>query len=292
MKCLIFGSNGYVGKHLSYYLSERNWDVRNYDLQEISDQINYERVDIRDVDALKSIAFDVDYIFWFSGLTGTLDSFTKADLFIDVNEKGLINLLNILRERNLRPHIIFPSSRLVYEGIDEPLRENSPKEAKTIYAANKLACESYLYAYSEMCNIPYTVYRICVPYGNTLAKQYAYGTIGFFVKKASLNENIVLYGDGSLKRTFTHIKDLCYQIIETCTKEEAKNRIFNIGGETLSLKEAAQLVALNFGVGVEYVDWPELALKLESGHTYFDDTAIQTLLCGYEFERMIEQSWV
>jgi UDP-glucose 4-epimerase len=37
---------------------------------------------------------------------------------VDVNEKGLLHLLNHIRLSPYRPKIIFPSTRLVYQGAD------------------------------------------------------------------------------------------------------------------------------------------------------------------------------
>ena len=43
---------------------------------------------------------------------------------------------------------------------------------------------------------------------------YSYGTIGFFLSKAMKKENINMYGDGELKRTFTHVYDICNSTIK------------------------------------------------------------------------------
>lgn len=291
MKALIFGCNGYIGRHISCFLSQEDWDVRHCDIEQTSVWDNYTKTDITDKASLANIDFDVDVIFWFSGLTGTLDSFSNADSFIDVNERGLVHLLTILKERKQTPRIIYPSTRLVYKGSDFPLTEDAVKETRTVYAVNKLAGEAYLEAFNRAYDIPFTIYRICVPYGNLFSTHYSYGTIGFFLKKALQGDNITLYGDGSAKRTFTHITDLCRQIIDTCTQEESQNKIFNIGGEVLSLKEAATVIANYFKVSIEYSDWPEAALRLESGHTYFDDMAIRELLGDYKYMLLSEQNW-
>jgi UDP-glucose 4-epimerase len=289
MKCLVFGASGYIGKHISYILEKEGHYLGKFDASPTSDDIN--KVDVTDITALESINYDIDYIFWLVGLVGTLDSYDNAGHFIDVNEKSLVSLLNILRVRGNRPRIIFPSTRLVYKGVDQALTEIAEKAPKTIYAINKMSCEYLLESYYNLYNIPYTIYRICVPYGDIFSNGYSYGTIGFFVNKAQEGENIVLYGDGELKRTFTHIYDVCYQILLTCVKKETEAITLNIGGENLSLKQVAQIIASNYGVNVDYVKWPEQAFKLESGHTYFDDTAIQSLLGKYEYRKIEEQKW-
>jgi UDP-glucose 4-epimerase len=87
-----------------------------------------------------------------------------------------------------------------------------------------------------------------------------------------------LFGDGTIRRTFTHVADICVTIYEAILKEGSKNQIFNIGGENLSLLEAATLVADKFGVGITFMPWPEMALKLESDDTVFDDSKLCSLI--------------
>ena len=118
------------------------------------------------------------------------------------------------------------------------MTEEAKKETKTIYAVNKLACEGYLYAYRQSFDIPYTIFRICIPYGNLIEGDYSFGTVGFFLKMAQQRcKDITLYGGGHNKRTFTHMSDLCYQLIMASQKPESNGEIYNIGGEILSCEK-------------------------------------------------------
>ena len=281
----IIGANGFIGKHLSTYLiSHYEVEVYNYDIVPECALPNYKQIDFTDKDALEGLDLNVDYVFMFAGLTGTYAGFDAYEKYISINELALLNLLDAIRKSEYRPKVIFPSTRLVYKGYDKPLKEEDEKESKTIYAANKLACEGYLQAYRDSFDIPYTVFRICIPYGNLLSSDYSFGTIGFFIKQAKAGNDITLYGGGTIKRTFTHMEDLCYQIVEGAMKKESDGQIYNIGGETLSLKQAAEIVAAKFGTNVVGVPWPERDLRIESDHTYFDDTKIQALLGGMTFK--------
>ena len=125
--------------------------------------------------------------------------------------------------------------------------------------------------------IPFTVFRICVPYGNTLSNDYSYGTIGFFLTQAKNNKPITLYGGGALKRTFTSVSDISNQIINVSEQESSNTEAYNIGGETFSLIEIANLISKKYNVSVKHVEFPELALKLESGDTIFDSSKIEKL---------------
>lgn len=288
-KVAVIGSKGYIGKHLVYYLQRLGITVNMYDVQD-SDEPNYKQIDITNSESVAEIDFNVDYIFMFAGLTGTYVGFDKYQMFNAINEIGLLNLLNAIRNSEYRPKVIFPSTRLVYKGCDKHLKETDEKETKTVYAVNKIACEGLLQAYKASFDIPYTVFRICIPYGNLLSKDYSFGTIGFFIKQAKAGNDITLYGGGSIKRTFTHMEDLCYQIVEGAFKENSNGEIYNVGGETMSLREAAEIVAGRFGTKVVDVPWPERDLRIESDHTYFDDAKIQDLLNMKPYKQLREFS--
>ena len=275
----VIGANGYIGKHIVSYL-QRHYDVNvdSYDIVAECDLPNYHKVNLTDKESIKGLNLDIDYIFMFAGLTGTYNGFNEYQKFISINELGLLNLLDAIKNSEYRPKVIFPSTRLVYKGVDKSLKEDDLKECKTIYAANKLACEGYLQAYHDSFDIPYTIFRICLPYGNLLSTDYSFGTVGFFIRQAKAGKDITLYGGGNIKRTFTHMEDLCYQIIEGSFHHESNGQTYNVGGETLSLHDAAEIIAAKYGTKVTEIPWPERDLRIESSHTYFDDTKIRSLL--------------
>lgn len=283
----IIGANGFIGKHIAHYLKSNGFThIDCYDVVENAELPNYYKADLTDKESVALINLNVDYIFMFAGLTGTYAGFDAYNKYVSINELGLLNLLDAIKNSQYRPKVIFPSTRLVYKGLDKPLKEEDEKESKTIYAANKIACEGYLKAYHDSFDIPYTIFRICIPYGNLLSTDYSFGTVGFFIKQAMTGKDITLYGGGTIKRTFTHMEDLCRQVIEGALKLESNGEIYNIGGETLSLHDAAEIIAKKYGVNVTAVPWPERDLRIESHHTYFDDTKIQALLGGMTYKRL------
>ncbi|MES2590488.1 MAG: NAD(P)-dependent oxidoreductase [Bacteroidota bacterium] len=280
MKAVIIGCNGYIGKHLCTFLMKKGWDVAGYDTSELPllPVTKYQQIDISQKDQVDKIEMNVDYIFYFSGITGTANAYDNYDKYIDINEKGLLHLLNQIKSSKSIARLIFPSTRLIYKGIEnKELDENSEKEFKTIYALNKWFGEQAIQQYNNYFNLNYTIFRICVPYGNLFANEYSYGTVGFFLSKALKKENIILFGTGNQKRTFTHVEDICLQIYSSILHKESKNRIFNIAGENFSLNEVAQKIAAKYNINVEYSEWPELDRKLESGDTIFDGKQIQKL---------------
>ena len=145
----VFGGNGYLGCHLSAHLLAKGVLCDVFDVQQTSlgKATKYVRADVTSSEFWNSFDFQVyETIYFFSGLSGPERSFKEAFAYNEINEVGLLNLC-----RKLAPHgkdapkIIFPSSRLVYRG-GMRVSEDSPLEARSVYAANKIACENILSA--------------------------------------------------------------------------------------------------------------------------------------------------
>lgn len=291
MKAIIIGANGYIGRHLEFLSKEYGLDIQAYDIQNksVNQSSTYQVLNITDVTQIKQVDFNVDFVFMMAGLSGTKAGLEQYDSYLDINEKGLLNVLNEIKKLENPPRVIFPSTRLVYKGQKGvSLVETAPKEYKSIYAINKFACENYLELYRNCFNIPYTIFRICVPYGNLIDDKYSYGTLGFMMGKALRRENIPIYGDGSQKRTFTHIEDVTRIMLEASFQANTQNAIYNIGGDTRSLYEVAESVAVKYGVEVSCIEWPELDLKIESGDTIFDGSKLANA-CNYTFKHSFDK---
>ena len=277
--CIVLGACGYLGMHLSHYLHQKGVKVMAFDtIVKNIPGIECEKIDITSAKDLSQVNWDVDAVFHFAGLTGTHAGFDKYDEYIKINEIGLLNVLTAIKNSGHKPRFVLPSTRLVYKGSDNPLHEDAPKEAKTVYAANKIAGELLLEAYRNAFGLDYTVFRICVPYGNMLGGSYSYGTIGFFINQCRDAGVVRLYGDGSLRRTFTHVEDLCRQIHTVTLKDSSRNLILNTAGECFSLKEVAVIVAQKYNAKVEFTPWPEKDLAIESGHTVFESSMLESLM--------------
>lgn len=281
----IIGANGYLARNLFHVLQNdySGFELQLYGVEDDSiDHVPfYTRVDMTDRTSVSKIDFSCDIIFMMVGKTGSANGFDDYNSFIDINEKAMLNLLDEYRKQKSFARIVFPSTRLVYKGKKERQKEYSDKEFNTVYAVNKYACEQYLIQYHRVFDAQYTILRICVPYGSLIPGASSYGTAEFMIEKACRGENITLYGDGLVRRTLTHIKDLCVIMIEAAISDKCANDVFNIGGEEYSLKEMAELIAQKYSVNVDYVPWPDIALRIESGDTVFDSSKLDNVLGNF-----------
>lgn len=286
MKCLVIGAAGYLGRHLVPALRAAGHEVTSVSRNGEAGSA----ADVGNLESLQALDWDVDRVFQFAGVTGTTASFNDFQAFVAGNQTGLLNVLDCIRRSGHRPRIVFPSTRLVYKGSERPLAEGADLEARTVYAATKIACELHLQAFARAFGIPFTVFRICVPYGNSQGGRYSYGTVGNFIQQAVDTGRISLYGDGSLRRTFTHVDDICQAIVLGGEEDNCENEIFNIPGEDFSLLEAAGQIATQCGATIELAPWPEFDMRIESGSTVFDGAKLSARTPWRTKQRMHE--WV
>ena len=280
-KVTIIGANSFIARNVLFELQNRreSFEIKLYDYsaEQLDGAENYTSINMLSKDSVHALDLDCDVIFMFVGKTGSANGFDDFDLFIDINEKTLLNLMNEYRRQNSKAKIVFPSTRLVYKGKPGPQKENAEKEFKSVYAMNKYACEQYLRQYNRVFDVQYCIFRICIPYGTLIQTKPSYGTVEFMLDKAGKGKNITLYGDGTVRRTITYMGDLCKILCDGAFQKECINDVYNIGGEDYSLREMAELIADRYGVGVDFVHWPEVAYKIESGDTVFDDTKLQRI---------------
>lgn len=279
-KIVIIGANSFLARNLIQVIrkNEGNYELKLYGREESQKdgEKNYTRIDVLDKSSVAAIDMKCDIIYFFVGKTGTEQAFREYETYIGINEIALLNVLSEYHEQKSQAKFIFPSSRLVYKGHSGLIPETDEKEGKSIYAINKLACERYLELYSRIYGVRYLIMRICVPYGSLVPGELSYGTMGFMLKSACNGNNIRLFGKGEPRRTLTHIEDLSYALLYAAESVSCGNDVYNVGGEDYSLKEMAELIAQKYRVGVDYVPWPDIAAKMESGDTVFDSAKLDS----------------
>lgn len=291
MKIVIIGANSNIARNFVYANEKKaEFELYDYQAEHLDGRSNYTQIDLSDCESIKKIDCDVDIIYYFVGLTGSLTDLSKTKDSININQRYLVNVLDRLVEMKFKGKLIFPSTRLVYKGKEEALVENSEAEMKSAYGISKYACEKFIELYNLLADIQYAIVRICVPYSTLIESAKSYGTMEFFMSKALKKEDITIYGTGAQKRTFIHMEDLAEILFQCGINENVINDVYNIGGQECSLAKAAEIVARNAGVNVVNIEWPEISLKVETGSTVFDSKKLDEII-EYKYKHTIEE-WV
>ena len=130
-KIIITGGLGYIGTELCKLYSGVSWHhkIIVIDNRFISERVNQIRNwnmefiqgDILDKNLIQKICGDADVVHHLAGVTNVprtkSESFAAHDEKIkEVGEKGTQNILDVIKDKC---KIIFPSTHVVYEGINE-----------------------------------------------------------------------------------------------------------------------------------------------------------------------------
>lgn len=292
-KAVVFGANGFLGLNLCYWLLNNDFQVHAIALEDDiktpehfdSSAFKYSSLNLLDKSGILNLDISVyDVIYIFAGKTGTKAGFHEYESYIESNEIVLLNILDAYTKQGAKGRLVFPSTRLVYKGQkDKLLNEDDEKEGKTIYAINKLACEQILAAYKNAFDVSYTIFRICVPYGQLIPGNYSFGTLGFMLNQAREKGEITLYGQGEPSRTFSHVKDICTIVGEVSMLNSSDGKVLNIGSrDNFSLRTLADKISESLNVKVGTVAWPPMDAAIESGDTMFSDDLLQSIF-PYEY---------
>lgn len=160
---LVAGGLGYIGSHTVLKLIQQGFEVVIIDnldnaspkmldiLKELAQkELSFYNADIRDKDALRNIfkAHSIDSVINFAGYKAVAESVAKPLLYFDNNLIGMIHLLEVMAEFNVKK-LVFSSSATVYEMPQAmPLREEAKCGAINPYGQTKLMIETMLEALS------------------------------------------------------------------------------------------------------------------------------------------------
>jgi UDP-glucose 4-epimerase len=110
------------------------------------------------------------------------------------------------------------------------------------YACSKALDEFLALAYFEEKKLPVIIARLFNTVGPRQTGQYGM-VIPSFVQRALIGKPILVHGDGSQSRSFTHVSDVVAALIRLMAEPRAIGEVVNVGGtEEVTIKELALLV--------------------------------------------------
>jgi UDP-glucuronate 4-epimerase len=175
-----------------------------------------------------------------AAMAGVRASIVSPDIYIDVDVKGTLNLLEMSRIYEIK-QFIFASSSSVY-GINKkiPFSEDDPVELQiSPYAAAKKSAELLCKTYHHLYNIKITILRLFTIYGPRQRPDMA---IRKFTDLIFKGKQITMFGDGTSKRDYTYVSD-CIDGFIASVKKPMDFEVFNIGsGKIIKLKKLIDLI--------------------------------------------------
>jgi UDP-glucose 4-epimerase len=251
-KALVTGGAGFIGSHLVDALIDKGFDVVVIDnlslgrKEYLNPQARFHELDIRDLEKIKPLFKDIDYVFHLAAQPRIQPSIINPAESHSNNVVGTLNVLIAARDAKVKKCIYSASSSAYGDQKMLPLREDMLSRPKSPYSLFKLIGEDYCKLFNELYGLPTVSLRYFNVYGPRQSCEGAYATvIGIFLRQAKAGKALTIVGDGNQTRDFTHVKDVIRaNILSIESNKAGKGEIINIGtGEKHSINKIASLIS-------------------------------------------------
>ncbi len=166
MKILVAGSSGFIGSHLTQFLSDRGHELVGLDLAEPKADYGLTRFvkgDVRKPDKLLEALEGVDAMINLAAVH--FDFGHTEQEYFETNESGTKTVLEALKKAGVS-QFLFTSSIAVYGDRTDEANESTTPAPTSPYGASKLGGEQHIRQWSaEDPNRRVVVLRPCVVYG-------------------------------------------------------------------------------------------------------------------------------
>jgi len=292
-KILITGGLGFIGSNLAKYCLQLGMKVTIYDnldknsggnlsnIEPFKDNVELINDDIINYEPLSKVISDKDLIINCAASTSHPFSMMEPWINLDVNIRGVINILESIRTLN-------PDASFVHLGTStqlgplhyQPADELHPEFPLDIYSANKTVAEKYVLLYSKVYGLRGTVLRLSNTFGPRAAIHSSEFTFNnYFIGLALQNKKITVYKPGTQLRNLIYVDDAVEALILAGTsKKTSGETFFAVGDGHMTVLDIANKISQYLGGNVELVDYPKERESIEIG---------DAILCNKKIKRIL-----
>ncbi len=275
---LVTGGAGFIGSNLADRLARDGHDVLIYDAlarpgveanlawlrRRHAGRIRSVIADLRDRDALQQAASGARAVFHLAAQVAVTTSLSDPEQDFDVNLRGTLFLLEVLRRQPAPPPLVFASTNKVYGSLsdiplacdgdaylpeDPALRrhgvgEDRPLSFYTPYGCSKGAADQYVLDYARGYGVPACVLRMSCIYGPRQLGTEDQGWLAHFLYSVRAGRPISIYGDGRQVRDVMYVDDAVDAYLAAWDRiADVSGTAFNLGGGPANAVTLLQILA-------------------------------------------------
>jgi UDP-glucuronate 4-epimerase len=244
---LVTGGVGFIGYHLCRAIARRGDEVviiddfcdapypraekkRNQrDLEtELGARVRVIEACVTDRETLRPHFAGLHGVVNLAGLAGVRPSFRDPARYARVNVEGTATTLELAREASVTRYLFASSSSVYGNSTPLPAIEDSPAIVpESPYAASKRGAELVASSIARASgHLPITGLRFFTVYGPRQRPEMA---ITLFMRAVLSGKPITVFGDGSMRRDFTHVDDIVRGVLAAMDRAPAGYRVYNLG---------------------------------------------------------------
>ncbi|MBI3839350.1 MAG: GDP-mannose 4,6-dehydratase [Planctomycetia bacterium] len=246
MSILITGGAGFIGSHLIERLLDQSRDrlvcldnfndyydpaIKRANIQGFAgnDRVTIVEESFGELPAMRRLFADhqVRRVVHLGAYAGVRPSVARPLLYVDNNIRGTLVLLETAREFPVERFLLISSSTVYGRGAAVPFREDQPLGVPmSPYGATKRAAELLGLTYVDLHAVPVVCLRPFSVYGPRLRPDLA---MTIFTEAIATGRPLPLFGDGSVRRDFTHVDDINRGLIAALTADNVVGQTINLG---------------------------------------------------------------
>ena len=261
-KIVVTGAEGFIGSHLVETLLDKGFEVKALVLYNFMGSWGWlEQIpqakrkglevvlnDIRDPKGMNDLVKGADAVLNLAALIGIPYSYQAPDLYVDVNIKGTLNLLNAAREFGVQRFIQTSTSEVYGTARFVPITELHPLQPQSPYSATKIAADALAYSYFASFGLPVTILRPFNTYG---PRQSTRAVIPTIIAQIANGERTIKLGSLTPTRDFNFVKDTANGFL-SALQAPAMGEAINIGSNfEISIGDTVQMIAELMGTKIE-----------------------------------------
>lgn len=255
---LITGGAGFIGSHLCDELLLEGHRVIVIDnlstgsRENIAHHFSNPRFEfyndsVTNESLMEKLVEQCDRIFHLAAVVGVKSVIDSPIRTIETSARGMSIVLSLADK--MHKQVLFTSTSEVY-GKSEALPFSEQSDlifgasniARWSYACSKAMDEFHALAYHAEHHLQIAIVRLFNTVGPRQSSKYGM-VMPRFIEAALSNNAITVYGDGSHKRCFGHVKDVTWALKKIIAEPNCAGQVYNVGSnEEISILNLAYLV--------------------------------------------------
>jgi len=250
-KCLVTGSDGFIGSHLVealvaegaevkafvYYNSFNSWGWIDSLPESTRRILEIFQGDVRDPNGVLTAMRGCDVVFHLAALIGIPFSYHSPDSYVDTNIKGTLNILQAARQLEVEKTLVTSTSEVYGTAQYVPIDEKHPFQGQSPYSATKIGADRLTESFYRSFQLPVVIVRPFNTYG---PRQSARAVIPTIITQLLAGRNEIRLGNLSPTRDFNYVTDSAQGFIELAKSDKSTGQEINLAtGVEHSIGEVA-----------------------------------------------------
>ncbi|MCA9969267.1 MAG: NAD-dependent epimerase/dehydratase family protein [Anaerolineales bacterium] len=249
---LVTGGNGFIGSHLVRQLMAAGHQVTVLSRSAVgygNGRLAMLTADFADVAAYADLLPRFDAIYHLAVTTNPGNSNDRILFDARTNLMGSLALIEAAARAKVSRFVFVSSGGSVYgPNGGAPIAEDHPTAPISAHGVMKLTIEKYLHVFWQQYGMPYRVARVANPYGEGQHPDRGQGLIAYVLGRLARQEEIVVWGDGSVVRDYLYVGDVVDALLRMRV-DNGRYQTYNVGsGEGLSVNEVIAALEARLGL--------------------------------------------